>query len=101
MSIKTSRPAVGVLELTCTADDMRPLAEAAGFSPGVWKWKKEERAKLRAELDAAYFHLYGLSRDDVQYILGTFQGLAKEDEAAEGEGYTRRLVLEAYDEMSR
>ncbi|HWE02655.1 MAG TPA: hypothetical protein VG326_09620 [Tepidisphaeraceae bacterium] len=25
-----------VLKLTCTADDMRPLAEAAGFAPGVW-----------------------------------------------------------------
>jgi len=79
---------------------MRPLAEAAGFAPGVWKWKQEERAKLRAELDAAYFHLYRLSREDVQYILGTFQGIANEDEKADGEGRTRGLVLEAYDSMA-
>jgi len=90
-----------VLKLTCTADDMRPLAEAAGFAPGVWKWKEEDRVRLRAELDAAYFHLYGLGRDDVQYILGTFQSIANEDAAAEGEGHTRRMVLEAYDEMAR
>ena len=80
---------------------MRPLAEAAGFSPGVWKWKEEERSRLRAELDAAYFHLYGLAREDVEYILGTFQGIAKEDERADGMGDTRRSVLEAYDEIAR
>jgi hypothetical protein len=79
---------------------MRPLTEAAGFAPGVWKWKDEERAKLRAELDAAYFHLYHLSREDVEYILGAFQAIANEDEKAEGEGRTRRLVLEAYDSMA-
>jgi hypothetical protein len=89
-----------VLKLTCTANDMRPLAEAAGFEPGVWKWKEDERAKLRAELDAAYFHLYGLSRDDVSYILGTFQGIKKEDDAHGGEGLTRRLVMQAYDDLA-
>lgn len=89
-----------VLKLTCTAEDMRPLAEATGFEPGVWKWKENERALLRAELDAAYFHLYRLSRDDVQYILGTFQGIANEDERAGGEGQTRQLILAAYDQMA-
>jgi hypothetical protein len=89
-----------VLKLTCAADDMRPLAEAANFVPGVWKWKEAERAQLRAELDAAYFHLYGLSREDVEYILGTFQGIVNEDEKAEGEGATRRSVLDAYDTLA-
>jgi len=77
------------------------MAEAARFTPGVWKWKDDERAQLRAELDAAYFHLYRLSRDDVEYILGTFQGIAKEDEQVGDEGDTRRMILEAYDEMAR
>ncbi len=86
-----------VLKLTCTADDMRPLAKAAGFDEGVHKWKDAERAQLRAELDAAYFHLYQISRDDVSYILSTFQGIVKEDEAHGGEGETRKLVLDAYD----
>lgn len=78
---------------------MRPLAEAAGFAHGVWKWKEDERAQLRAELDAAYFHLYQLSRDDVEYILGTFQGISKEDKQADGAGATRERVLEAYDQL--
>lgn len=42
-----------VLKLTCTADDRRPLAEAAGFDPPVHEWNPGQRARLRAELDAA------------------------------------------------
>ena len=85
-----------VLKLTCTADDMRPLAAAAGFAEGVHRWDEAERAVLRAELDAAYFHLYGLSRDEVDYVLNSFQGVTREDRPGQP-GPTRRAVLEAYD----
>jgi hypothetical protein len=88
-----------VLKLTCTAEDMRPLAEAAGFKEGVHKWDEAERAGLRAELDAAYFHLYGLEREEVDYVLSQFQGVVKEDSAAGKAGPTRRAILEAYDTM--
>jgi hypothetical protein len=86
-----------VLKLTCTADDMRPLAEAAGFKEGVHKWNEAERQQLRAELDAAYFLLYGLGREEVDYVLDQFQGVVKEDEAHGRPGPTRRAILEAYD----
>lgn len=85
------------LKLTCTAEDMRPLAEAAGLTEGVHKWNEQERALLTAELDAAYFHLYGIERGDVEYILSTFQGIRDEDEAHGGAGPTRRAILEQYD----
>ena len=88
-----------VLKLTCTADDMRPLAAAAGFAPGVHKWKDDERARLRAELDAAYFRLYRIDRADVEYILGTFQGIRDEDAKHNGVGITRSSVLDAFDRL--
>jgi hypothetical protein len=91
-----------VLKLTCTADDMRPLAEAAGFKEGVHKWKDPERAQLRAELDAAYFILYGLSRDDAAYILSTFSGMTDND--ADSPSFiptsAASLILEAYAQLS-
>jgi hypothetical protein len=88
-----------VLKLTCTSDDMRPLAEAAGFEEGVHKWKEAERAKVMAELDAAYFLLYGVERDDVVYILSTFSGVTKEGEALlDGTGTAAR-ILKHYDEL--
>ena len=86
-----------VLKLTCTADDMRPLAEAAGFKEDVHKWKEPERAQLRAELDAAYFHLYGLSRDDAAYILSTFQGLTDDDGPTLAPTSAASLILDFYD----
>ncbi len=88
-----------VLKLTCTADDMRPLADAAGFKEGVHKWNQAERAQLRAELDAAYFHLYGLDREEMDYVLDQFQGVVKEDVAHGQAGPTRRAILEAFDAM--
>lgn len=71
------------------------------------------RLQLRAELDAYFAHLYGLSRDDLRYILDpsdimgeefhslTFPGLKRNETSAYGEFLTRRLVLEAYDELSK
>jgi hypothetical protein len=70
------------LELTCVSNDMKPLAEAAGFKPLVHKWDQTERNKLQAELDAAFFLLYGLVPKDVEYILSTFAGLNKDQEPA-------------------
>jgi hypothetical protein len=66
-----------VLKLTCTANDMIPLAKAAAFDPPVHKWRDDERAELIAELDAAYFLLYGMARDDAEYILSTFTGAGR------------------------
>jgi hypothetical protein len=53
------------------------------------------------ELDAAYFHLYGIAREDVDYIMETFPIVKRKDEAAHSEYRTKRVVLEIYDEMAR
>lgn len=89
-----------VLKLSCTANDMRPLAEAADFAPQVHKWNPAERSRLLAELDAAYFRLYGVERDDVEYILSTFQGADEADGTVPGLYAASETVLEAYDRLS-
>ena len=89
-----------VLKLTCTAEDMRPLAEACGFKAGVHKWRADERAQLMAELDAAYFHLYGLDRDDVEYVLSTFTGTRRRDQGETGSYRTADLILNAFDTLA-
>lgn len=90
-----------VLKLTCTSNDMIPLAEAAGFDPPVHKWDVQERAELMAELDAAYFLLYGIERDDVEYILSTFQGIEKEESGLFGGQGTYDLILSRYDRLRK
>ncbi|MGI8982762.1 MAG: Eco57I restriction-modification methylase domain-containing protein [Pirellulaceae bacterium] len=101
-----------VLKLSCTAEDMIPLAQACDFKgsrgDGVHLWKEEERAQLRAELDAAYFHLYGISREDAEYILSTFTntGLVPADERPTQQllwspGSPGERILEAYDRQEK
>ncbi len=90
---------VRVLKLTCTSNDMISFAEAAGFKPLVHKWDPAERIDLMAELDAAYFILYGIKRNDVEYILSTFQGLQKEAEDMFASHTTASRILANYDSL--
>lgn len=60
----------------------------------------EKRSRIRAELDAVMFHLYGIERDDVDYIMETFPIVKRKDVAEHGEYRTKRLILEVYDQMA-
>ncbi len=82
-----------VLRLTYTAHDMAPFAGDLGYHGPPYAWNQEERRHLRARLDALYFHLYGLSREDASYVLDTFPIVRKQDEAAFGRYRTRDLIL--------
>jgi hypothetical protein len=66
----------------------------------VGTWNIERRGHLRAELDAYMFMLYGMSPDDLDYIMETFPIVKRKDEAAHGEYHTKRLILEAYDKLA-
>ena len=82
-----------VLRLTYTAHDMQPFARDLGYDGQPFVWDEEERCHLRARLDALYFHLYGLTKEDAEYVLDTFPIVRKEDEAAFGRYRTRDLIL--------
>ncbi len=85
------------LELTYTSHDMQPLARDLGYAGPPFAWNEARRARLRGELDGLYAHLYGLSQADLEYILGTFPVLRKNEERQHGEYRTARLALAAYD----
>jgi hypothetical protein len=89
-----------VLELTYTAWDLEGFAADLGYSGPPFRWDDERRALLRAELDGCFFHLYGIERLDVDYIMGTFPIVERKDRAKHGEYRTKRLILEAYDAMA-
>jgi hypothetical protein len=100
-----------VLELVYTAWDMQPFAKDMGYDGEPFIWNSNRRALLRAELDAYYAKLYGLTRDELRYILDpadvygedfpseTFRVLKNNEIKQFGEYRTRRLVLEAWDKM--
>ena len=100
-----------VLELTYTAWDLQPFAQDMGYHGDPFTWDPDRRAHLRAELDASYAHLYGLTRDELRYILDpsdihgpdfpseTFRVLKNNEIKQFGEYRTQRLVLEAWDKL--
>lgn len=75
------------------------FAEDVGYVDGSgavrppFAWDEERRLHLRCQLDALYFHLYGLSREDTEYVLGTFPIMRRRDEKAYGRYRTAELVL--------
>ena len=58
-----------VLELTYTRDAMRPWAEDLGYTGEPFAFNPDRRAQLRAELDAFFAKKYGLTRDELRYVL--------------------------------
>uniref|UniRef100_UPI003FA39844 Eco57I restriction-modification methylase domain-containing protein n=1 Tax=Methylocaldum sp. GT1BB TaxID=3438963 RepID=UPI003FA39844 len=102
-----------VLELTYTAHDLQAWAADLGYDGEPFPFDPERRAHLRAELDAWYARLYGLTRDELRYILDpadvmgedypseTFRVLKNNEMRQFGEYRTRRLVLAAWDRLEK
>ncbi len=92
---KTARELVRdhVLRLTYTAHDIAPFACDLGHDGPPFIWNEAERRHLRARLDALYFHLYGLDREDAAYILDTFPIVRKQNVAAFGHYRTKAMIL--------
>lgn len=90
-----------VLELTYTAWDVEPFARDVGHVGTPLRWDSERRFQLRCEIDASFFLLYGLSREDVDYVMDSFPVVRKNDEKAYGEYRTKRVILETYDALAK
>ena len=90
--------------------DAAPLQDHEALI-GPFPWSADRRVLIRAQLDAYYAHLYGLSTQDLRYILDpvdvygedfpgeTFRVLKNKETREFGEYRTKRLVLEAWDRL--
>lgn len=115
-----------VLELTYTASDLKSFARDCGWEGPPFVWDDERRFVIRAELDAALFHLYFPSdehgkwlttdlvdasslgpvmdifpvpRAAVAYVMDTFTIIRGREEEAYGSYRTKAAVLAVYDQM--
>ena len=91
-----------VLELTYTAHDIAGFAEDMGYVDEEGKvrppfaWDEERRLHLRCQLDALYFGLYGLTREEADYVMETFPIIKRHDEQRHGRYRTKELILHYY-----
>ena len=126
VSFTTDWFAARVLELAYCASDVSSFARDCGYDGPPFRWDEERRFEIRAELDAAFFHLYlpcdnlgewkpaeretpeqlaalkrhfATPRDAVRHILEQFPLVRQRDEQAHGHYRTRDRILEIYDLM--
>lgn len=100
-----------VLELMYTSESMTAFARDLGYGGPPFAWDENRRALLRSELDAWYFRSYGLTSEEVRYVLDpadalgadypskTFHVLKNNEMKQFGEYRTRRLILNAWNRM--
>ena len=108
-----------ILELTYTAWDLEPFAADCEYSGPPFTWDEDRRFLLRAELDAAFFHVYlgtpdewartasdplksalPTPRDAVSHIMDTFPIVKKKDLDSSGTFRTKDTILAIYDEIA-
>ncbi len=102
-----------VVRLCCSSDAMSAFARDMGSNAPPEPLEDDARRSLRAELDAFFAWKYGLSKEDLRYILDpksvkgetypseTFRGLREKEENIFKEYRTQRLVLEAWTDSRR
>lgn len=101
-----------IIELTYTNYEMREWANALGCDGPPAPWQEDRRAFIRAEIDALLARAYGLTREQLRYVLDptdvfgadfpseTFRVLKDRERRQFGEYRTARLVLAAWDRLS-
>ncbi len=97
-----------VLEMTYTSHAMKAWAEDLGYSGRPFEWNDDRRAQLRAELNVFFARKYGLTEDELRYVLDpakvkgveypseTFRVLKEKEIRLYREYRTERLVLDAW-----
>jgi len=97
-----------VLEMSYTSHAMKAWAEDLGYSGRPFEWNDDRRAQLRAELNVFFARKYGLTEDELRYVLDpakvkgvdypseTFRVLKEKEIRLHGEYRTERLVLDAW-----
>lgn len=100
-----------MLELNGKSREFSQENSGSTLACGPYIYDDAKRSVLKAELDAYFARLYGLTRTELQYILDphsvmgedypseTFRVLKDNEIAKYGEYRTQRLVLEAWDRM--
>ena len=101
-----------VVELTYTSRSMTDFACDLGYDDDPFEWDEQRRASLRAELDAWAAQKYGVTKEELRYILDpsevlgsdypseTFRVLKNKEISLSGYFLTAQIVMSKYDEKT-
>ena len=88
-----------VLELTYTACSLQPFAVEIGYNGPPFRWSDDRRFLIKCEIDAAMFHLYGLSLDELTHVMETFPIVKRRDYDQYMEFRTKRMICEMFNDI--
>ena len=88
-----------VFKLTYTSTDLRGWARDLGRDRPPQEWIPSQRRKLRVELDALYFSLYGMKADEIRHVMDSFHIVKKNEEEEHGSYKLREQILERWQDM--
>jgi hypothetical protein len=88
-----------VIRLCYVSNSLKDFAAEYGYDGPPHKWDETERIHIVCELSAIYSHLYGIEREELIYILDSFNALRDSEIRNHGKFETRELILEYYDKL--
>jgi hypothetical protein len=88
------------IELVYTSRILRNFSGLQGYTGPSYVWDEERRLFNKCEIDAKYFHIYGVNRNDLPRIIDSFRILKDKDIEKYGSYRTKELILEIYDKMT-
>ena len=87
------------IKLIWTSHSLNSLGEIIAPGKGPFTWDDSERRIYRAEIDAALAHIYGVSREEFEYILDTFTILHDKEVTELGEYQMKKDCLAMFDKI--
>ena len=88
-------------KLMWTSHSLDPLGEELShvLGDGPFEWNEKERNQWRAEIDAAVAQAYGLSREEFEFVLDSFEILEELEQEEYGEYKRKKDCLNAFDKL--
>ena len=87
------------LELIYTCDTLSDFARDCGHQGPAHSWDIERRKALRAQLDAAFFKLFGLARPQVLRALDSFAVLKRKEMRLHGSFQSAEAIMNHFDRL--
>ncbi|WP_416841816.1 Eco57I restriction-modification methylase domain-containing protein [Haloferax sp. DFSO52] len=88
------------LKLLWTSHSLDGLGEEFPLHDGPFEWNSDQRREIRAELDAVIAKAYGLSKDEFEQLIDSFEILHKLEVNEHGYNKRKQMCLEHFDNVS-
>lgn len=88
-------------ELICVTDEFRSFADQLNLQERIFPFDVKRRVHLRAEVDAAMLHIYGIGREESEHIVEAHQTVSQNEPDLQDDSAISSNVMSIYDALQR